>query len=410
MKILSIFLLCAQLGSSAGQEPNPVAKNRVQSLYTFQGCYEDRSERAMTHRIYGPIPVEECMEKCVALGYHYFGLQYTMNCWCSGQDKNDRGFARYGKKSDGCSCDSKSNVGGWLNCVYRAWPKQSSSYLPETACMTPSSEEKGAEIDISHCGSGGLNVYYYTNKNEVKHSSNLCVEMKVIGNKMRLVLNSCNGKDNQKFEVMNDCTNGVCGSAIGSGFSGECSLKGDCKDAKIWNYDVTEAGSHINVASCSNVKALDSNAPNGQYNFDGHDGDYTFCDYNGDRRIKTQMDSNFCLVWYVYSGWPTVRACNTFTSYNKFAIRANGIVKAYGIHIDKCLYVDSYSNGQEVKQGPCLNIQHEIKFQWYIDNFGHIKPKGAPHMCMDIVGGSVYNLPKIVIWGCHGGLNQRWLF
>lgn len=409
MKSYLLFLL--GLGFGNGQEGNLVPVQRTQSLYTFQGCYQDHATRAMQVRVIGSKASDEmCYEKCKSMGYHYFAVQYYRECFCHGTDPLDRAWDRYGKKHD-CTCENPTFVGGWSNCVYRIWPDTTTAYLPEAACLTPASKAEGAEISVDYCAAGGLNVYNYNAEKQVQHAATeKCLEMRITDRKMRLHLATCNNnEDAQKFDVLNDCEGGNCdGSRSGNGFWGECPVDGDCALGKIWNHDIGSIANKINVAKCKDVQALDPNAQNSQYNVDGHDGDVVYCDFNTDYRVRSQANTGYCLNWSQNSPLK-IYSCGTHSWGIKLNIRESGMFKAYGLNHDHCFYVDGYGIGP-IKIAPCLNRELTEYFQWTVNSLGQITPKNAPNMCMDIQGGSVYNGAMIQLYPCHGGLNQRWIF
>lgn len=93
----------------------------------FIGCFHDKtSDRAL------PTPVGEgnptlslhdCADSCRADGFHYFGRQYTGQCWCGGSTQADIKYDKHGEihisSSDYCGACDKDDIGANKNCVFQ---------------------------------------------------------------------------------------------------------------------------------------------------------------------------------------------------------------------------------------------------------------------------------------------------
>ena len=130
------------------------------NLYSYMGCYQDYTDRALSKYIGNEMKTSECHFACVNEGYHYFGLVEDRKCFCGETSKNGRNWARYGR-AEGCQCD-KYEIGHGKTCVYRAWAEHETPFVPEVSCMAPDSGELGAEVKLAFCAEGGENIYHFT--------------------------------------------------------------------------------------------------------------------------------------------------------------------------------------------------------------------------------------------------------
>mmetsp|Transcript_45118 Transcript_45118/g.66389 ORF Transcript_45118/g.66389 Transcript_45118/m.66389 type:complete len:1378 (-) Transcript_45118:165-4298(-) len=90
---------------------------KVPKYRQFMGCYADAWDNALPHYVGNHMGFDACAESCWIAGYHYFGRQYTGQCYCGGVAYTDVSFTRYGAAM-GCDCDGR-NIGSFKNCVYK---------------------------------------------------------------------------------------------------------------------------------------------------------------------------------------------------------------------------------------------------------------------------------------------------
>lgn len=281
-----------------GFTPDISGVMRDLSLYSYMGCYQDYTDRALSEYIGKEMKTSECHFACVNDGYHFFGLTEDRKCYCGETSKIGRNWARYGR-ADGCQCD-KYEIGHGKTCVYRAWATHETTFVPEVSCMAPDSDEVGAEIKLAFCAEGGENVYHFNLYKQIIHSSGYCVEMMEVDGKVGLYLQNCDTSIMGQFmEITSDCDEdtGVCDiSKIGLGFKGKCSFDIDtgCYDGNLWNHQMQPA-SKIGLHTCEDVRAVDPEAPNGIYNLSPNGSREVFCDNNTDGRIRYKPDLTFCL-------------------------------------------------------------------------------------------------------------------
>jgi len=88
----------------------------------YLGCFNDSSNRALPVKIGNNIPLQDCIESCRTMGYHYAGLQYDRECWCGATRQSDLSYAKHGEidmnDSNYCACESNW-IGPWKNCVFQ---------------------------------------------------------------------------------------------------------------------------------------------------------------------------------------------------------------------------------------------------------------------------------------------------
>ena len=85
------------------------------SGYSYKGCYNDRSERALT--IAGKqnaTGIIDCMAEANSLGYNLVGIQAGRYCFYGNDGDN---YSKYGKQTDATKCFVDS-AGDWTNVVY----------------------------------------------------------------------------------------------------------------------------------------------------------------------------------------------------------------------------------------------------------------------------------------------------
>eukprot|EP00586_Coscinodiscus_wailesii_P018352 CAMPEP_0172496702 /NCGR_PEP_ID=MMETSP1066-20121228/91608_1 /TAXON_ID=671091 /ORGANISM="Coscinodiscus wailesii, Strain CCMP2513" /LENGTH=426 /DNA_ID=CAMNT_0013269127 /DNA_START=102 /DNA_END=1379 /DNA_ORIENTATION=- len=393
--------------TTADAEVAPLPPRRDLHLYSSLGCYGDSPfSRALP--IFKGVGKKtgECATLCAAEGYYYFGTQYGLECWCGGTNPLDRGYARHGP-SNNCDCESQTNKGININCVYRNWPDQKDTRnLPELNILVPESGAIGAKVNMLYSKEGGENTWSSTNvKGQIKSwPSGHCLSMKAEGGETNLVLASCKETPDQYFELTTDCEGIICDPAQeGMGFTAMCvdGAEGECEDGKIWNFDVQSYAQRTAINSCSAVKNRDSDAPSGLYKLAGYTVD-SYCDFNDDDRFRSKQNSAYCLTSSTKDGQRTFLKKCSGSNQMKFVISEEGHIylKDNG---NSCLYVQGSDNGAPIYSGPCGTGNN---FKWDITHAGEVKARGSNY-CLDIAGGRMTN-GVILLWSCHGGLNQKW--
>eukprot|EP00752_Nemacystus_decipiens_P013321 g11797.t1 len=124
--IRDVGVTCSETGAAPciidGDTTNPVGPPTP----SFQevGCYNDMTEpdRIMVDTISSSsMTVEVCQVHCA--GSAYFGVQYAIECWCSGTDSTDYPYDVHGESPAclaPCSGDSSQVCGGtWAMTVYQ---------------------------------------------------------------------------------------------------------------------------------------------------------------------------------------------------------------------------------------------------------------------------------------------------
>jgi WSC domain len=91
----------------------------------YQGCYEDRSDRALPDSFTTSLALtpSSCRSFCAAAGKSYAGLQFGSECWCGSTNPanaNPPYALKTGECTTPCSGDAAVACGGtWRNSVYR---------------------------------------------------------------------------------------------------------------------------------------------------------------------------------------------------------------------------------------------------------------------------------------------------
>ena len=84
-------------------------------LYKHLGCFNDKSERALTEKLGERMrSVEECYQLAKDKGYQAFGLQGGHECWSSSDALQN--YGKYG--AGGTKCSTKGLGGHWALDVY----------------------------------------------------------------------------------------------------------------------------------------------------------------------------------------------------------------------------------------------------------------------------------------------------
>jgi len=79
--------------------------------YEYVGCYNDAEDRALPYNAGESLSLEDCHQTCRALGYHYFGRQDYSQCYCGGDTRNDKSYAKHGETSVNVPIGTRSDSG-----------------------------------------------------------------------------------------------------------------------------------------------------------------------------------------------------------------------------------------------------------------------------------------------------------
>ena len=398
-------------GTSDVEEVAPLPPRRDLHLYSYVGCFGDSESRALPVHLGTTKKTGECASLCASQGYYYFGIQWTRECFCGGTNPLDRSFARYGP-SNGCNCEN-DNVGAWVNCVFRNWPDQKDSRaLPELNVLEPESTALGAKVNLVYSKEGGDHSWSSTDvKGQIKSwPSGHCLSMKAENGETNLVLASCKETPDQYFELSTDCDGVICDPLqSGMGYTAMCAdgTEDECVDGKIWNFEVQSYAQRTGVNSCSAVRNRDPDAPSGLYQLNGYSTE-SYCDFNtDDDRFRSMANAAYCL------DLPNGNSDGARTVLNKcdgsvgmqFQISEEGHIYEKK-NPNNCLYVTAATYGAPIYSGTCGTGN---MYKWDIEHSGRVKIRGTD-FCLDVAGGRMESNGTILLWACHGGLNQKWLF
>lgn len=117
--------------------------------YQYVGCYKDTGDRALPVYLGGGVTLENCYTSCKERGYHYFGRQSSLQCFCGGTTSDDFSYKMHGESNPLATTSSsgiETNVeemdikrSGWETCYSAKEKNVQVKYYAVSLSTLPSS-------------------------------------------------------------------------------------------------------------------------------------------------------------------------------------------------------------------------------------------------------------------------------